>query len=66
MRLFKWMASNVFGILGGLSLGMSFPTTHFNILGDFCPDFVVFLPLGVVLIGISFYYTFVDKSWKMN
>ncbi len=63
MKALKWMASNILGMLGGIFLGFSIPT-HINIMGDICPDFVIFLPLSVICVGISYYYTFVDKSWK--
>jgi hypothetical protein len=61
MTLFKWLASNIFHLLGGLSIGFGLPIGE-PILFD--GDFVLLLPLGVLLIGISYYNIFIDTSWR--
>lgn len=60
-NIFKWFARNILNILGGLCIGFSIPTSNgYNILP--IADFVIFLPLGIILLGISFYYIFVEKK----
>ena len=59
MKTFKWIAGNVFNIIGvflavmGLPFGISIFSRGL--------DAVIFIPLGVLLIGISYYYKFIDR-----
>ena len=62
MKLFKWLAREIFTLLGGFSLGFSIPMGQFTVTGSQEVDMVIFLPLGILLLGISYYYNFVDKS----
>jgi hypothetical protein len=45
-------------LIGGVMLGCSIPIGS-NILP--CPDYYVFLPLGLILLSISYYYNFIKK-----
>jgi hypothetical protein len=59
MKLFKWLCREVFSILGGMCIGFSVPI---GIQVFPFPDFYVFMPMGVLLLGLSYYYKFVDKE----
>ena len=59
MKLFKWLARNVFHIIGGFFIGISVPTVY-SIL--YFPNFYFYLPIGILLVGISYYYKFVKNN----
>ena len=56
MELFKWLSKNIFHFIGSLMLGVSIPVGAFV----FTPliDFIIFFPLGILFLSISYYYTF--------
>lgn len=57
-NLFQYLAAEWFNFLGGMAIGLSVPFGH-NFLPF--PDFLIFLPLGILLIGTSLYYKFYKK-----
>jgi len=61
-NLFKWLASKVFNLIGGLLIGLGFPIGHPLISTQL--DIICFLIPGIIFIGISFYYTFIETDWK--
>lgn len=58
-ELFEWLAKNIFQCFGGffVAMGMPLGATCFNRV----LDFAVFLPIGVLFLSVSYYYTFVKK-----
>lgn len=65
MKLFKWLSRKVFNIIGALIFGLSVPTLGMDsIILIFNPilDFIILGSIGILFIGISYYYTFVDKE----
>lgn len=63
MNLFKFLAREIFMILGGLMIGLSFPVGAAIISEENrMIDFVIFFPTGVILLGISWYYKFIDRK----
>lgn len=61
MKLFKYLAANVFPYLGGAYLGLSLPLGHSVLSENPMIDFVVFFPIGILIMGISYFYKFIDK-----
>lgn len=63
MKLFKFLAATTFQIIGGFCLGISIPTSH-GIISTKNPmiDFLVLFPIGVLLLGTSYYYKFIHKK----
>lgn len=64
MTLFKYLAANWFHIIGGLLIGLGLPVRYtpplvFEKQGT---ETVVFLVIGILLIGVSVYYKFIDKE----
>jgi hypothetical protein len=62
MKLFKFLARNVFQMIGGLMVGLSFPFGLPVLNENPLIDLAVFLPLGLIFLGISYYYAFVEKD----
>lgn len=65
MKLFKWLSRNVFNIVGGLIFGLSIPTLGMDsITLIFNPilDFMILGSIGILFVGISYYYMFIDKG----
>jgi len=62
MSLFKYLAAEIFPILGGFFIGMSLPFGHPLLSSNLMIDFVIFFPIGVILMGISYYYKFINKN----
>jgi hypothetical protein len=58
MKFYKWFAANVFNLLGAFFIGIGLPIGT-NILS--IPDYAVFIPIGITLAGISYYYKFIHK-----
>ncbi len=57
-KMYKFIARNVFQIIGGMFLGL---TTHGVLVSDKpMLDMVILGPLGVLLLGISYYYVFIE------
>lgn len=56
--LFEFLATDVLPIISGLFLGFLFPSQT-NLFSF--PDFYIFLPSGILLLGISYYYKFIRK-----
>ena len=58
MKTFQYLAANWFNMIGGLFIGLSIPFgTNFLPI----PDFIVFLPIGILFLGTSYYYKFIKK-----
>lgn len=60
MNLFQWLAANVFNAIGGLLLAFAIPLGP-SVFATSLMDLAVFGPIGILLIGISYYYKFIKK-----
>jgi len=62
MKLFKYLAREAFLFIGAFVIGFFIlPGSNFFIF-SYIIDLIIFIPLGVILVYISFYYNFIDKS----
>lgn len=61
MKLFKWVAGHTFNFIGGFIFTMGLPVGS-KIFEKPMLDALIFIPTGIILMGVSYYYRFVDKS----
>ena len=54
----KFLLKNL-NIIGGMFIGLSLPLGPNVLPGNYD---ILFLPVGVLMIMISYYYTFIDKD----
>lgn len=66
MHLFKWLAANTFNMVGALliAIGIPLPYSKGIFFENPLSDFVLLAPIGLLFLGISYYYAFIDKTWK--
>lgn len=63
MKLFKFLAGNVFNIIGAFIMGLGFPSMH-GIFVESNPllDTLILVPIGLIFLGVSFYYKFIEPK----
>jgi hypothetical protein len=63
MKLFKFLVRKTFNLIGGIMTGLSIPFGS-SILykNNSLIDFVVFFPLAILFLGVSYYYSFIEKD----
>jgi hypothetical protein len=63
--MLKYILSRVGGIVGALFMSISIPG-HYGIFVESSPllDTVILFPIGITLLCVSYYYTFVNKEWQ--
>ena len=60
--MFKFLARNTFNLIGGMFIGLSIPMNHGVLIEDKpLIDLIVFAPIGIILLSISYYYKFIKK-----
>jgi len=59
MKMWIWLAKHVLPIIGGMFIGFSLPlgVAIFSRSTD-----MLFFPVGVILLGLSYYYGFIHKE----
>jgi hypothetical protein len=63
-HLLKWLCANVFNLIGGLMIGFGFPIGK-PIMSTPLDFYYLCVP-GIILVGISVYYQFINTDWKNN
>jgi hypothetical protein len=60
--LIKFLCSDVFNIIGALMIGLSVPMGHgIFVTENPMIDFLILAPIGILLVGTSYYYKFIKK-----
>lgn len=49
-------------MLGGGYIGLSIPIENIIITNSYLLDFLIFFPIGIILLSYSFYYNFLKKK----
>lgn len=59
MKLLIWLAANTFNLIGAAAVGLGMPFGWAIISREWD---LIFIPIGILLLGISYYYKFVFKN----